>query len=92
MEKTIKALLVFCAVLCVVPVFACTQDGNKNVTGAACSIKDLNNLEKNKNVQEKVMTPEREKDLRPVRLNQETPKSDSDCLLGTCLQKSLFGR
>ena len=94
MEKMIKALLVLGAIFCVVPAYAaCSHNTSETMSGAACSIKELNDLEKNKTVQEKVLTPEREKDLRPVRLNQETPKiNGDDCLFGNCLQKTLFGK
>lgn len=91
MKKILKALLVYCAVFCAVPVFACSQTAEK-VTGGACSIKDLNNLEKNETLQVGV-TPKRERDLRPVKLGQEYPKRLSDkCLLGLCIQKTLLGK
>lgn len=94
MKKMIKALLVLGAIFFVMPAYAaCSVKPSETMSGAACSIKDLQNLEKTKNVQEKVLIPEREKDLRPVRLNQETPKlNGDDCLFGNCLQKTLFGK
>ncbi len=93
MKKIIKALLVMGAVFFVVPAYAgCAKNASETVSGAACSIKDLNNLEKNKNAQVKVMAPERDRDLRPINLNPEMKNSNRNCLFGMCLEKTLFGK
>lgn len=92
MEKVIKALLVLSFVFFAAPIWACDlKTGEQNITGAACSIKELNNLEKNKNAQNVVM-PERNRDLRPIRLSPDIKNPADDCLFGMCLQKTLLGK
>lgn len=73
---------------------ACSKSNETITTGSACSIQDLNNLEKNTSVQEKLTTePKREKDLRPIRLEGGMQKPQLDkCVLGTCIYKTLLGR
>lgn len=73
---------------------ACSQKTTGDITGGACSIAELRNLE-NKRASEdgKIFSfhPKGEKDLRPVPLQSISKKSGERCLLGTCLYKSLLG-
>ena len=88
-----KALVVFCAAICVMPVFGCAQVTG-NMTGGACSIKELQNLEKNKTSQERVyfqVKPER--NLRPVKTNPEIRNMPIEgCLFGKCLMKEILDK
>lgn len=66
--------------------FACSLDKGQ-ATGGACSVKDIQNLEKNK-VQEKVNT-RGEKNLRPVKITPEIKNPEqAQCIF--CLQEGLF--
>lgn len=91
MKKMFKALIVFFAAICLMPVFGCEQM-TKNITGGACSIKELQNLEMNKSSQEKVffqVKPER--DLRPVKTNPEIRNMPIEgCIFGNCLMKEIL--
>ena len=96
MKKIFGTLVVFCVVSCTIfcaePVFAaCSQEPTEIVTGAACSIKDLN-LEKNKTAQEKVnLSPTKERNLRPIKPDSGMSQSvDNDCILGMCLYRNLL--
>lgn len=93
MKKMLKALMVFCAVICVMPVFGCAQV-TENMTGGACSIKELQNLEKEKTSQEKVyfqVKPER--NLRPVKTNPEIRNMPiQGCVFGRCLIKEILDK
>lgn len=99
MKKVLKALLVLCAISCAIPAFAaCSQDLKQVTTGSACSISELNNLEKSEKTQENVQkqliqSPKRERNLRPLRYTSEIRKSDDkDCLFRMCLYKTLLGK
>lgn len=99
MEKIFKALLTICVALCYIafvnPAHACSQntiDQSKStqITGGACSIKELNNLENNRAVKGKINLPYGlERNLRPVKPNSEMFKSN-DCLFGTCLYRTIL--
>lgn len=93
MKKMLKALMVLCAFICVVPAYACSQTG-ANITGGACSIKELQNLEKSNASQEKVffqLKPER--NLRPVRSNLEIRQMPPEgCTFGRCLLKEVLNK
>lgn len=68
-------------------VCACRQPQQGNTTGAACSISELNNLEKMKTEKsEAVLKFRPEKNLRPVRTTLEITNYN-DCFLGKCLYK-----
>lgn len=87
MKNIFKTLIVFFAVLCAIPTWSCSQNIG-SMTGGACSIKELNNLEKNKT--EKVNFA-KERNLRPVRLNPEITKlCDAYCVFGMNLQRILL--
>lgn len=83
MKKIFKTLVVLFAVLCAIPVWSCSQQAG-DITGGACSIKELNNLEKSKNEKEKVkLYSKRERNLRPTGLNPEiTNICDVYCVFG----------
>ncbi|MFA7658437.1 MAG: hypothetical protein WCY19_03290 [Candidatus Gastranaerophilaceae bacterium] len=91
MKKIFSTLAVFVAVSCVMPAFACPQEKAEITTGAACSIAELNNLEKSKRTQEKFnLDPKGSKDLRPVRLVVPEAKTGDGCqLFGMCLNQNL---
>lgn len=66
--------------------FACPLDKG-NITGGACSVKDIQNLEKAK-MQEKVTVKEG-KNLRPVKITPEVKNPEqTQCIF--CLQEGLF--
>lgn len=89
MKKILTTLVILFAASSVQFASACSQSA-ESITGAACSIKDLKTLEKSKTSQEKVLSPQTEKNLRPVRTNPGMQKSDDDeCLFGMCLTKRL---
>lgn len=93
MKKIFRALVVFLVAACAMPVFACSQVTG-NMTGGACSIKELQNLEKTKTSQEKVffqLKPER--NLRPVKTNPEIRQMPiKGCLFETCLLKEILDK
>lgn len=96
MKKIFNTLVIFCVAFCTIfcaeqALATCPQKETEIVTGAACSIKELN-LEKNKTAQEKInLSPTKERNLRPVKINSRVQQSDGDnCLLGMCLYRSLL--
>lgn len=65
---------------------ACPLDKG-NITGGACSVKELKNLE-NQRMQEKVIVKEG-KNLRPVKITPEIKNPEqTQCIF--CLQEGLF--
>lgn len=98
MRKIFKTLVILFAVFCTasaMPTFAaCAKNPKDIVTGSACSIAEINNLEKAKHSQEKVDSKlKNERNLRPVRLNKEIPKTvGDDCIFGICLQNTILGK
>lgn len=88
-----KKILTLTVILCVVfyghIASACSQT-TESITGAACSIKELQNLEKGRQTTDNPSNSE-SKDLRPLRLNVETKKNEqTKCLFGPCLYRTLF--
>jgi hypothetical protein len=87
MKTTLCMMAILLALSCAVPAFASCSLDNGKLTGSACSVKDIQNLEKEK-MQEKVIF-KGEKNLRPVRINPEIKNpEESQCIF--CLQKALF--
>lgn len=79
---------------CEISLATCSQKTTGDITGGACSIEELRNLEsKRANAGLNFgFNPKGEKDLRPVRLEQPNSKKTGDrCLFGLCLYKSLLG-
>jgi len=96
MKKMFTTLVVFCVAqfaLFALPVCGCSQENATDMTGGACSIKELKNLEKMKNQQGQIGSePKVEVDLRPVRYNAEMKATeDKGCLFGQCLYKTILG-
>lgn len=94
MKKMSKALMVICAFIFVLPVYSCPQN-EANITGGACSIKELQNLEKSNASQEKGFFQQSkiERDLRPVRSNPEIRQTPPEgCVLGRCLLKEVLDK
>jgi len=90
MKKMISALVILFAVSCAQYASACSQDSG-SMTGGACSVKELQNLEKTKTKQESGQNPA-ENELRPVKLSPEKQKSDVGCeVFGLCLRTRLEG-
>lgn len=96
MKKIFNTLVIFCVAFCTIfcaeqVLAACPQKATEIVTGAACSIKELN-LEKSRTAQEKTnLSQTKERDLRPTKLNAKTPAASVDtCFLGTCLYRNLL--
>lgn len=102
MKKIVNSLVTICAAFAVLSVLfctsvyaACTQNEAEVVTGGACSIKELQNLEKHRTEKSKMnFLPYGQRNLRPVRQQvQVMPKmGDDDCLFGRCLYKSLINK
>lgn len=87
MEKSFKTLAVIFIALMTVPISACSRDMPGTITGGACSIKELNTPGEAQNAIKKVdIAPKKERDLRPIRINQKSMRTKSEnCLLGLCL-------
>lgn len=104
MKKIVNSLVAFCAVTTAIGMLscgavntsvyaACPQGTAEVVTGGACSIKELQNLEKHRTEKSKLnFLPYGQRNLRPVRQQvQQTPKTgDDNCLFGGCLYKKLI--
>lgn len=95
MKKIYNAMLITCFALyflfCGNSASACSQKGvNGQITGGACSIEELNNLE-NAKIQKGRMNflSKQERDLRPYRPFIESQKS-ADCIFGNCLYKTIL--
>ena len=94
MKKIFKTLVVLFALLCSGVAFACSQDvksGAGGVTGGACSISELNNLENNKTVKERInLSSGVGRDLRPIQRNSQMTKLNENCTYGTCLYRIFY--
>ncbi len=93
MKKVFAASLFLCMTFCVMPVLGCKQETTGIITGGACSIKELNKLEENKNIQKRFKSElNGERDLRPVRAKSETEifEVSDGCLFVPCLYKIIF--
>jgi len=93
MKMILRMLVILLAMFCVMPCFACPQKGE--TTGGACSIKDIQNLEKSEKMQEKADFNLRGlnggKNLRPIKINPEIKNPDEEsCIF--CMQKAIFGK
>lgn len=93
MKNILKGLVILLAVFCTMPVLACTKQAG-SMTGGACSLKELNNLEKSGRTQEKFsFNPKHQRDLRPVKLNQEiTNPCNVYCIFDMYLQRNVLGK
>lgn len=89
----VVSLVAFFTICTAVPAYSCSKESAGVTTGSACTIKELQNLEKAKNPVERFsQEPKRERDLRPVRYTQEiTNIKLKECTFGVCLPKSLLG-
>lgn len=94
MKKIIKTLVMLSILTLALPSFGCGEDKLYGITGGACSISELRNIEKNRIATDKDgLNPKRVIDLRPVRLTPEKSKFQEDeCLFGSCLYKTLLGK
>lgn len=94
MKKIFKTLVVLFAVLCSGVAFACSQDTNVQaggITGGACSIAELNNLENAKTVKERVnLSSPTGRDMRPVRKSSQITKLNDNCSYGLCLYRIFY--
>ena len=91
-----KKILIWPAVLFVTltiaPAFSCTEGKNGEITGAACSIKELNNLETRNKILENGQTAKFNWTFKPQKSNSELLRpDDKDCLFGMCLYKTILG-
>lgn len=94
MKNIFKMLAILLALFCTMPVIAnCTKQAG-SMTGGACSIKELNNLEKINRKQEKFsLNLKHRRNLRPVKLNPEiTTPCNVYCLFNMDLQKDILGK
>lgn len=98
MKKISNSLVLACAVFSLAcsstSVYACSQDTAGFMTGGACSIKELKNLEKTKNLQErKKSQSDIERNLRPVRqIPNEQKIINKNCLFGKCFYRQILDR
>lgn len=92
MKKIFNTLVVLCVVLFGSAVIACTQNSAEVITGGACSIKELKNLEKNTTARKGIkFLPFTERNLRPVKTLPVMEKSNNDeCLFGMCLYRRIL--
>lgn len=85
MKMTLCMIISLLTMFFMVQASACPIKGE--TTGSACSVKDIQNLEKNK-MQEKVNVTG-EKNFRPVKITPEIKNPEqTQCIF--CLQESLF--
>ena len=84
------AALVVCFAI---PVLACSNKESGIVSGSACSIADINALEKSEKINNEINSmPKGEKDLRPIKLSPNMEKQSGDkCIFGMCLYQNLLG-
>lgn len=91
MKKIFETLVILLVVFCVQYASACTQT-KESMTGAACSIKELNSLETNKIMQKRAnFSFYEEKDLRPVKVVPVMQNLyNDDCLFGMCFYRQIL--
>ena len=93
MKKIFYALVILLFVSCAQTASACSQTEG-SITGSACSIKNLYNLEKQSAVQKRagfLSNEEKgEKNLRPINKTPIIQKSDDDCFFGMCLYRQVI--
>lgn len=97
MKKIFQILAVSATVfyMSILPACAsCPIKLNENITGAACSIQETNNLQKSKPVKENTDSISKNKrDLRPIRISPEIQKSNvDDCLFGMCIHRMIWDK
>ena len=86
MKKIFSAvMLVLTMAFLIEPVYACSKDFG-NMTGGACSIRELNKMTEAGAVKEKVSNPKEERDLRPIRIDNKI-EYNPECLYGNCIWK-----
>lgn len=87
MKMTLCMIISLLTMFSIMQASACPLKGEK--TGGACSVKDIQNLEKER-MQEKV-TITGGKNLRPVKINPEIKNpEETSCIF--CLQEGVFGK
>lgn len=85
MKMILCAILSLSLMVLSTQVFACALKGKE--TGSACSVKDIQNLEKNK--MQETVSVKGGKNLRPVRITPEIKNPEQpQCIF--CLQEGLF--
>lgn len=95
MKKMFSLFMFFLALGILNPVFSnCSKDEKEIVTGAACSIAELNSRANDGRDMEKsnaMIVGGR--DLRPVRIHDETPNiNKTSCFWGQCLSREIFDK
>lgn len=94
MKKIFKTLVVLFAVFSSGVAFACSQDMKNQaggITGGACSIAELNNLENNRTVKERLnLSSSVGRDLRPIQKNSQMTKLGENCTYGMCLYRIFY--
>lgn len=94
MKKIFITLAVIVLIFVAAPVLAaCRTKITGNMTGGACSIDELNNLDKTQMSEKKGgITLNTERDLRPVKIKSKAvPYRYSNCLLKMCLYQLFEG-
>lgn len=94
--KTSFAVAIFMFLVCSTnsAFSTCSKDENAVVTGAACSISELNKLESvdDSKINSQIKSG-KERNLRPVKSHLEiTNIEESGCFWGQCLVKQIFGK
>lgn len=97
MKKIFQTLVILCVFsVSTGALAACSTKINQGVTGGACSIKELQNLEKSKTVQGRFgVLQNSQRDLRPVATKPQTyyienPNKIVCPMRGMCLYRELF--
>lgn len=93
MKKILILLgIIFVAVFYATPAFSCSLNEKDIMTGAACSVKELNEMQRNNFQQERInVNPEDESDFRPLKnKGKKGSEFHMGCPYGMCIQKSLF--
>lgn len=90
MKKIFKMSVILLAVCCTIPVLACSQAGN--ITGGACSIKDIMKQEKGSRIENNAnLNIKKDNNLRPVALSpQITNQENYYGLFGMYLKNALI--
>lgn len=95
MKEIFSIVVVFLVLFIAVPAFSsCPREEKAVVAGAACSIDELNSVDRNGNLREnsKIVVV-KERNLRPVKIHKEiSPIEESGCFWGRCLSKQIFNK
>lgn len=91
MKKILNILAILVAVIWASPVFACSNFENGQMSGAACSIKELQKQQETQVQRSRKVSPSQVKSFRIVPSTIQNPDSNVyDCLFGKCLYRQII--